>query len=102
MPCFGLWLGKVWQVYSKPKHKVMMFSITTPHQSLLNHFMSSIWMFQCATSSWWPICVTPCTFFTVTGKSLAGMQQTQAKVMVFIQPWHQLLLNHFLSSIWIQ
>jgi hypothetical protein len=47
MPCFGLWLGKGWQMCS------------------------------CAAI-------------------------TQAKVMVLIQPWHQLLLNYVMTSIWIQ
>jgi hypothetical protein len=56
----------------------------TPHQLLLNPSMFSIWiqwvMFQCATRSWWPICVIPCCVLTAAGKSLAaGLEQNQVQ-----------------------
>jgi hypothetical protein len=44
MLCFGLQLRNAWHCASEVKPKLMEFLATTPHQLLLNHSMSSMWI----------------------------------------------------------
>jgi hypothetical protein len=76
---FGLrrLLAKAWQAVSKFQQKLMLLSVTTPYQLILNHFVSSIWvqwvMLCCETGSWLPFCAKPITFLGFRlGQSLAS------------------------------
>jgi hypothetical protein len=68
MPCFELEVRVKFEQHAEHPSQNFWHNIAwpakTPYQFLLNHSMSSIWiqwvMIQCAASSWWPICVTPC------------------------------------------